>query len=85
MIHVPVLNNIGGILFPVTEIEIREGILTVDDPASQSAVFSRDITGFSDFEDVLTMRFIDTARKNGKVLKANTNMKKQRSFLDSKA
>ncbi|XP_056017514.1 uncharacterized protein LOC125672012 [Ostrea edulis] len=52
--------------YSVTEIEMRKGILSVDDPASQSAVFSRDITGFSDFDDAQTMRFIDTARKNGK-------------------
>ncbi|XP_062618909.1 uncharacterized protein LOC134280509 [Saccostrea cucullata] len=52
--------------YSVTEIEIRKGILSSEDPASQTAVFCREITGFKDFEDTLTMRFIDTVKENGK-------------------
>ncbi|XP_061195715.1 NACHT domain- and WD repeat-containing protein 1-like [Saccostrea echinata] len=69
--------------YSVTEIEIQKGILSSEDPASQTAVFCREITGFSDFDDTLTMRFIDTVKENGKN-NVNSEVRKLQNELKKK-
>ncbi|XP_048764016.2 NACHT domain- and WD repeat-containing protein 1-like [Ostrea edulis] len=52
----------------VTEIEIEKGILKADFKSQSAMVFHREIQGFTNFEDRMTKRHIDTSTEDGKVV-----------------
>ncbi|XP_052688159.1 NACHT domain- and WD repeat-containing protein 1-like isoform X1 [Crassostrea angulata] len=52
----------------VTEIEIKKGILEVKCPDKTVAVFERKIQGFTNYDDGMTKRHIDTSVENGKAV-----------------
>lgn len=54
-------------LIKVTEIEIEKGILKADFKSQSAMVFHREIQGFTNFEDRMTKRHIDTSTEDGKV------------------
>ncbi|XP_052687210.1 NACHT domain- and WD repeat-containing protein 1-like isoform X2 [Crassostrea angulata] len=49
----------------VTEMEIKKGILEVKCPDKSVAVFHREIQGFTNYDDRMTKRHIDTSVENG--------------------
>ena len=52
----------------VTEMEIEAGILKANLPSQGAVVFHRAIQGFTNFEDAITKRHIDTNVEGGKVM-----------------
>ncbi|XP_062618888.1 NACHT domain- and WD repeat-containing protein 1-like [Saccostrea cucullata] len=52
----------------VTEKEIENGILDIKSPSQSAVVFHREIQGFTDYEDRMTKRHIDTTVENGKAV-----------------
>lgn len=58
----------------VTEIEIKKGILEVKCPDKTVAVFERKIQGFTNYDDGMTKRHIDTSVENGKVIYKINNL-----------
>ena len=54
-------------LFSVTELEMRCGLLTVEDPSKSVLVFHRQLRGMGDLNDKLVQRHIDCVDNHGKV------------------
>ena len=52
----------------VTEMEIEAGILKANQTSQSTVVFHRAIQGFTNFEDPMTKRHIDTEEEDGKVI-----------------
>lgn len=54
--------------------EIKKGILEVKCPDKSVAVFHREIQGFTNYDDRMTKRHIDTSVENGKVIYKINNL-----------
>lgn len=54
--------------------EIKKGILEVKCPDKSVAVFHREIQGFTNYDDRMTKRHIDTSVENGMVIFDNSSM-----------
>lgn len=54
--------------------EINKGILEVKCPDKTVAVFHREIHGFTNYDDRMTKRHIDTTVENGMVISNKSSM-----------
>ncbi|XP_061198397.1 NACHT domain- and WD repeat-containing protein 1-like [Saccostrea echinata] len=61
-------NQLHEFYMSVTEIEIEKGILEAKSPGQSAVVFHREIQGFTNYEDRMTKRHIDTTVENEKAV-----------------